>query len=439
MFRVAAFSVACLAIGLGTTHSSAQQAASQVPTHNRDRGEAPVSLQQILKLAHRAPDLVKARANIESGRAEVRAAGPLLPSDPVVSGSVGRRQTAAGSGLDFSIGLQQEIDFAGKRGATIGSARAQLRAQEAEWRAVDWFVHQRVHGTYHQALVARERARVAQRVLAFFEHVMEVARQRFAIGETSPLPVRLADAELAQARQAALVSQSQYDRIRLDLGLLVGWSKPALLTPLGTLHTPEAPPSLESLVEKAQQAQPALRAARARLLAARRHLTSAKRAAWPNVTLGVNYEQEAQPGADPARVVSGTLSFPLPVWVGSTPQRARARASVVEAEADEATLSESLATRIARAHEQVRTDAERAKLYGSEILPTLESNLDLLQKAFELGEIDILQVLIAQERFLRSQQDALQAFADYYEGWAELEAIVGAELHSAATWGDTHQ
>ncbi|HEY6724373.1 MAG TPA: TolC family protein, partial [Polyangiaceae bacterium] len=67
-----------------------------------------------------------------------------------------------------------------------------------------------------------------------------------------------------------------------------------------------------------------------------------------------------------------------------------------------------------------------------EILPTFEKNLELLQKAFELGEIDILQVLVAQERFLDAQQDALQAFADYYGSWAELEAAVGAELHESA-------
>ena len=67
-------------------------------------------------------------------------------------------------------------------------------------------------------------------------------------------------------------------------------------------------------------------------------------------------------------------------------------------------------------------------MYGSEILPTLEKNLELLRKSFELGEIDVLDVLVAQERFLRGQQDALAAFQDYYDAWARLEAIVGVEL-----------
>jgi cobalt-zinc-cadmium efflux system outer membrane protein len=91
----------------------------------------------------------------------------------------------------------------------------------------------------------------------------------------------------------------------------------------------------------------------------------------------------------------------------------------------------TIATRIVDARERVSANARLAELYGSEILPTFEKNLELLQKAFELGEIDVLQVMVAQELFLRTQQDALQSFADYYAAWAELEATVGAELHAA--------
>jgi cobalt-zinc-cadmium efflux system outer membrane protein len=81
----------------------------------------------------------------------------------------------------------------------------------------------------------------------------------------------------------------------------------------------------------------------------------------------------------------------------------------------------------------VDAHARRAQVFGTEILPTLETNLALLQKAFELGEIDVLQVMVAQERFLRTQQDALQSFADYYAAWAELEGIVGMELEPSGT------
>jgi cobalt-zinc-cadmium efflux system outer membrane protein len=333
--------------------------------------------------------------------------------------------------VDYSVGVQQEVDLAGKRGAELRAARSELSARHAELLATRWLVHQEVHALYHQAVVARESAQAARRVLTFAERLANVARQRFAAGETSQLPVRLAEAELAQAMQATLLADSEYSRIRLDLARAAGWTKPALLTPTGKLGAPTMPPSAESLMHRARREQPALRAARARHAAAQARLGAAKRRAWPNPTLGVLFENEAQLGAAPQRIISGTLSLPIPVWVGSAPDRARARAGIAEAEAQQTALTTTLGARIVQARQRVEANAKRALVYGTEILPTLETNLDLLQKAFELGEIDVLQVMVAQERFLRTQQDALAAFAEYYRAWAELEAAVGSELHGS--------
>jgi cobalt-zinc-cadmium efflux system outer membrane protein len=204
------------------------------------------------------------------------------------------------------------------------------------------------------------------------------------------------------------------------------------LTPADTLESPEQPPEVASLIQTAHDRQPALRAARARHQAAQARLTAAERRAWPNPTLGISFENEAEPASSPARILSGTFSIPLPFWVGSKPEASRARGALEQASAERAALIATLEPRIVQAHARVSVNAERALLFGAEILPTFEKNLELLQKAFDLGEIDILQVLVAQERFLDAQQNALRAFADYYDSWAELEAAVGAELHEAA-------
>ena len=429
MFRNPVIRAAGLALALATVDGYAQQA-PEVHAVGSTFREEPAPLHQILQHAMKyAPAVVLGRAGIEAGKAEIGAASPVLPSDPVISASVGRRETSSGTGIDYSIGLQQELDLAGKRAEQLRAARLELSARQAEMLASQWLVHQQVHDTYHQALVARDRAEAARRVLAFAERLVEVSQRRLAAGETSPLPVRLAEAELAQARQGVLLAESEYDRIRLELARVAGWTKPTLLTPIGRLEAPTRLPPAEVLIRRARSEQPALRAARARLSAAQARLSAAKRRGWPNPTLGVLYENEAEPGTDPARVISGTISVPIPLWVGSTPERARARAGIAQAEGRHVALTTSLEAQIIQARQRVEANANSARVYGTEILPTLERNLALLQKAFELGEIDIHQVMVAQERFLKTQQDALQAFADYYDAWAELEATVGGELH----------
>ena len=52
----------------------------------------------------------------------------------------------------------------------------------------------------------------------------------------------------------------------------------------------------------------------------------------------------------------------------------------------------------------------------------------MLQRAFELGEIEVLDVSVAQRRFLEIQQSALTAYQEYYQAVATLELVVGAEV-----------
>lgn len=412
--------------------SRAAQVAPLVDSDAPRTNEEEVSLVDILRHAHdHAPSLSTARASIAQGRALVTAESQWFPSDPVLSASVARRGTATGVGLDYGVALQQEIDVSGRRNASLNAARAELGVRKAEVAEAEWHVHQQIHAAFHRALIARERLLAAQRVLAFADRLVLVASQRHAAGETSPLPVRLAEAELSQAKQAAILSASQYDEVRLELARVAGWSSPTLPTPTGKLEPPATPPALADLVAQARQHQPMLRSAKAREGAAAAHLDAAKSTAWPNVTVGAHFETEANPGSEPNRILGGTLSVPLPLWVSDTPATAIASAELQRRRAEEGALSDSLELSVVQAHERVRGHARRAALFGTEILPNLEINLELLRKAFELGEIDVLQVMVAQERFLRTQQDALHAFEDYYSAWAELEAIVGSEIAGA--------
>jgi outer membrane protein TolC len=68
------------------------------------------------------------------------------------------------------------------------------------------------------------------------------------------------------------------------------------------------------------------------------------------------------------------------------------------------------------------------RLYTAKILPGFEKSLQLVEKAFDLGEIDATQVLVARERFLRSQRTALDAYEEYFRARGALDEAVGTEL-----------
>jgi hypothetical protein len=167
----------------------------------------------------------------------------------------------------------------------------------------------------------------------------------------------------------------------------------------------------------------------------------------PHLRGDEGHEHASAPLPDPARVeevgLSALLAFAdvhSPSLRVSRSPRARARAATAaasqtlpETEAEEDATEFLLDGEIAAARSAMVAAAERARSYGTEVLPRFEENLTLLTRAFELGEIDLLELSIGRERFLRIQSDALSAQLDYFVALANLERTIGAEL-----WRDEH-
>jgi cobalt-zinc-cadmium efflux system outer membrane protein len=128
-----------------------------------------------------------------------------------------------------------------------------------------------------------------------------------------------------------------------------------------------------------------------------------------------------------------TVAIPIPIWQRNQGERARARADAALARAERQALERALGVQVTRVADAVNAACERVAAYGTEIIPGLERNLELLRRAFELGELDVLQLMVARGRFLDVERDALTAYADYYDAVARLEELVGAEL-----WPDEH-
>jgi cobalt-zinc-cadmium efflux system outer membrane protein len=183
-----------------------------------------------------------------------------------------------------------------------------------------------------------------------------------------------------------------------------------------------------ALVEAARRHQPRLRTLHATRLESHARARAADRDAWPEPTLGVEVSREGAPSGLEETIVLGSLSVPIPISQRNQGQRAVARAEAAIAEAEQSAFGSQLRNRIEQHRTSVLASAAQVRTYGSEILPTFEENLRLIQRAFELGEIDILQVTVARERFLGIQADALDAYGNYFQAIADLEGAIGADL-----------
>lgn len=395
----------------------------------------PVSLDGILAYAdEHAPTLLVARQRLGLGEAKTAAAKPLLPANPTLFLGAGPRFAGGGTAADFRAQLYQRVEIAGERGLRLDAAKRTSERLNAELDAERWQVHRDVHAAFHLALLARERLAATERLLLFQGRLLEISQGRLRAGDVSPLAVRLAKGELSQARVAKLAAEQAYLSARLKLGALTGWPPNSPPEPAGHLDPPRDPPSGDALRQAARRYQPRVRTLDASLAEAEADRQVAEREAWVEPTFGVRFSREGAPlGGTAQTIVVGTLSVPVPLVQFNQGPRAEALARVNIKDAERAAFASQLESSIELHRTAVLSAAARVRTYGGEILPTFEENLRLIQRAFELGEIDILQVSVARERFLKIQTDALDAYSSYFQAIADLEGTIGTDL-----WPEEH-
>lgn len=405
------------------------------PTPNPAQG-TDVSLAGILAYADQhSPILAVARATRSRAEAARVAAAVVLSTNPELTAALGPRLSAAGTGLDVQLSLMQQLQVGGERGAREQAAERTGQLTDAEIEEVRWAVHCDVHAAFHRALVEREQLGLAARVVAFQQEVLRAVERQISAGETAPLTLRLAQAEVAQSEQVQVAAEQAYLAARLRLAQLSGWPAAAPPEPGGNVDTPREPPSLQSLTQVAGERQPNLRSAAARIQWAAAQLDVADREGSIRPSVGVQYQHEGSRAPEGStNIVLGVVSLPIPVFARNQGDRATARAELSVARAEFGAVQQLLAGRIAEARSEVVAAAKRTRTYGTEILPRFEENLTLLRRSFELGEIDIMALSTGRERFLRIQNDALLAQRDYFVALAGLERIVGVDL-----WHDDHE
>ncbi|MCL2178244.1 MAG: TolC family protein [Proteobacteria bacterium] len=389
-----------------------------------------VSLEEMLAFAQQhSPALLVAQSIRLRAEANLVAASALLPSNPELALAAGPLFGRPGTGVSVNASLMQQIYVAGERGLQMSSANQNLKLADAEIQQVLWEVSCDIREAFYAALLADEQLKLAQRILSFHLEVLHVVERQISIGETSPLSLRIAQAEVAQAQQTVVASQQTLLSARIQLAQLSGWPANPPPKPVGALSSPQALPSQEQLVEMAHQNLPRLQIALAKLQEAQARLTLSRRNAWPRPSVGLQYQYEGkQPHSPSSSILMGALSFPIPSFQTNQGEKSRSQAEVAISKRELLVGHQLLYGKIAQLRSEVLAAMERSRAYGDDILPRFEENLSLLRRAFELGEIDILSLSAGAKRFLEIRNDALNAQRDYFAALIHLEKNVGVGI-----------
>jgi NodT family efflux transporter outer membrane factor (OMF) lipoprotein len=239
-------------------------------------------------------DIAQAAARLRQADARARQAGAALL--PQVGGSaavntlygqangVSQHETDYNAGLDVSY----ELDFWGKNRDLLDSAKAQVRASQADRATVALTVTSGVANTYFQLLSLRERLSVARANLKSAQDILGVVQRRVTAGFAANADLIQQRAALAAEQAAVPALEQQELEARNALAILLGRPPEVFAVTgesLGALMPPAVAPGLPSAL---LARRPDIMAAEANLLAAHADLEAARTAYFPSISLTAN-------------------------------------------------------------------------------------------------------------------------------------------------------
>ena len=404
--------------------------------NNRDLRSAALRMDEARALYNiQAADLLP-NLNLTATESRARVPAALTPTgNPVITSS-------------YQVGLSLasfELDFFGRVRSLNDAALAQYLATAEARQAAQLSLVGEVAKAYLAERGYAEQLALAQQTLAGRQTAYDLAKQRFDVGASSALDLRLAETLLQTTRVTLITLQRQRAQAENALNLLVGQS---------TTSLPAAPSLSDENIVTAIPAgvpsdlltrRPDIRAAEQRLRAANANIGAARAAFFPRIALtaGLGTSSNALSGLFEAgsRSWSFAPQLLLPIFDAGrnrsnlTLAQVRTKLAVVDYERTiQVAFREVSDALVARESLDAQIAAQAA------VTTAQSARLSLAEQRFQNGIASALDVVDAQRDLFSAQQALVQArqlrltnAVDLYRalggGWSESSGVAPVPAH----------
>lgn len=398
------------------------------PMASAQLAEVPIRLS--LDLAHELlletnPEIRAARQNIAAARADVLDAS-LWPNPRVGFDSENYALSAAARSNGFLdeqnlvVRVEQLLETGGKRGKRTAVAEKGVAAEEAALADTVRRLRLELDRNYWRVVLAAEQLGLAEQILADFDRILSLSRERYRQGEASGLEV---------ARLATERLRFFEDRAEAELALRN--AKVALLALIGVddldrdfvvveeLALEPANLDLATLERQALESRPDLAGNAALLQQADARVSYAQALAVPDITPFVGYNRNF--GQD---AIAFGVSLDLPLTDRN--QGGVARAVAERGRQTEALRRARLMVRaeVRNAVREVETRRELAQSLARDYVPAAERAREISEASYVLGALDLIEFLDAQRAYRETLRRHKEALFEYELARSMLRAVV---------------
>ena len=330
-----------------------------------------------------------------------------------------------------SLELTKAFQLGGQRRHRIRIAKTQLEKVDAELAKASQFVTKSVKIAFYELLLVQEKLKLVTEIVQHNEQMRDIAQTRFETGDISVTQANLANIHLQSALREAVRLESKLQLAQLSLNELMGAPLETARVAVGELREKASPDTLQKLTLDALKTQALAHRNDLKSLQLNAQLTEsklrlAKAANIPDLSVGALAERSVN-----ERAFGVKFSIPLPLF---NRNRAEINATKTQQQVDTAEINNAekqIAQEVMAAFLSLSTTQKMLRFYEGDSLKLLNENLKLTRTAYELGETELLEVILMQNEFIKTRFAYLDALAAYHKAFAQLEAAVGTSLESA--------
>lgn len=404
---------------------------SIVEVHAETASCAPIRRANLIRCAlDKSLEAKAERHNVEIAEARQEAARTVLPANPVLDVSAGRRTTTGVTpAINWYVTLSQEIEIGGQRSARQRVADAEHEAQEKWVTKTDRDVAASAWLAYFDTLAATEEVRLAERLEVLLEKVANATRAASDHGVVSGVDADVAEAAHLRATQER-ISAIQHERVaRATLLTQIGLLPNAAiaidgeLIPLTDVESFAAKQDARTIADR-----PEVQALEAsgRAYVARASLF--RRSRIPNPTLGVFIQDDGFH----ERVIGAQISLPIPLPhpVGRTNagEIAEAEASARRVKTDVERALRDIELKLSNARTSFAAAKAQYELYTTERLERTNQSLQAITSEVEAGRLSIRDAITAESTLVEVLRAALETKKNFAKASVELAIAAGYPL-----------
>ena len=375
------------------------------------------------------PEIQSARKRMEALAHQVPVAASL--QDPMFTATVQPQpvQTAAGQ-QDMILSASQKLPWFGKLESRASVAEAQTNVARAELAAVELATIARVKRAYYELYFIQQAISVTDSEQKLLVEIRDVANVRYKAGRTSQQDVLRADVEISAIENDLIQLRQRLESGQARLARLLHIAPQTDVLALDRLAPEQVPQDLEWLQRVAVAARPELHAQLAAIDRDRRIVELARLDYKPDVTLGLSWIDVSSAGLSP--IANGRDAVLLTAGINLPVYRKRLNSSVRSAESQAVatarqydSLRDGTLEEVTDLFAQAKSLQDMVILFREAILPRARQTLEVSSQAYNVGEVDFLQLIDNWRELLRYEVMYHRLEATLRQTMAELERVVG--------------